>query len=434
MGKDIVDDRKRKPNLWALSPLFVFLCLYLVTSIIVNDFYKVPITVAFLISSMYAMLITKGLSMEERVAHYSAGASNRNILLMIWIFILAGAFAESAKAMGAIDAAVNLTLHILPDNLLLAGIFLAACFVSISVGTSVGTIVALAPVAIGIAEKTGVDVPYMVAIVVGGSFFGDNLSFISDTTIAATRTMGCRMKDKFRVNFRIVTPAAFLVLALYVVQGWEVEAPTTLQHVEWVKVLPYLAVLATSVAGLNVMLVLVLGIVSTGIIGTLSDGFTFFDWFGAMGKGIVGMGELIVITMMAGGMLELIRYNGGIDYIISKLTSHVNGKRGAELSIAALVSIANLCTANNTIAIITVGPIANDIAFRFHIDKRKGACLLDMFSCLIQGTIPYGAQVLIAAGLAAISPLSIIGYLYYPMMMGVFALCCILFRYPKKFS
>ena len=427
---------KRKGGWWALSPLAVFLCLYLVTSLIVNDFYKVPITVAFLLSSCYAIALTRGLSLEKRVYQFSVGASNKNIILMIWIFILAGAFAQSAKQMGAIDATVNLTLSILPDNLLLAGIFIAACFISLSIGTSVGTIVALTPVAIGLAEKTGIDLPYMVAIVVGGSFFGDNLSFISDTTIASTKTQDCVMRDKFRVNFMIVVPAALVVLCIF--QGLSISAPAQTQAIEWIKVIPYLIVLGTAVAGVNVMLVLLLGILSTGIIGIVTSGTdistAFFDWFGAMGTGITGMGELIIITLLAGGMLETIRYNGGIDFIISRLTRHVKGKRGAELSIAALVSIANLCTANNTIAIITTGPIAKDIAQRFHLDRRKTASILDTFSCLIQGIIPYGAQLLIAAGLAGISPISIIGSLYYPFTMGICALLAILVRYPRKYS
>lgn len=422
-----------KPSLWALSPLLVFLCLYLVTSIIVDDFYKIPITVAFMASSVYAVCITKGLSLNERMLQYSIGAANKNIMLMIWIFILAGAFAQSAKDIGAIDATVNLTLLLLPNHLLLAGIFLAACFISLSIGTSVGTIVALTPVAVGLAEKTGVDLAYMTAIVVGGSFFGDNLSFISDTTIASTRTQDCVMTDKFRVNCLIVVPAALIVLGVYIFQGLNVSAPPQTESIQWLKVLPYLVVLGTAVAGVNVMLVLMLGIVSTGFIGFLT-GMSFFDWFGAMGSGITGMGELIIITLLAGGMLELIRYNGGIDFIISRLTRHVKGKRGAELSIAALVSIANLCTANNTIAIITTGPIARDIALRFHLDRRKTASILDTFSCLTQGLIPYGAQMLIAAGLASISPLSIIGNLYYPFCMGLFALLSILLRYPKKYS
>ena len=419
---------------WALSPLFVFLCLYLVTSIIVNDFYKVPITVAFLVSSCYAIAITRGLKLDQRVYQFSVGASNKNVMLMIWIFILAGAFAQSAKEMGAIDATVNLTLHILPDNLLLAGIFIASCFISLSIGTSVGTIVALTPVATGLALKTGIDLPFMVAIVVGGSFFGDNLSFISDTTIASTKTQGCVMRDKFRVNSMIVVPAALIVLIIYIVQGLSITAPPQVQEIEWLKVIPYLVVLGTAIAGINVMIVLLLGIISTAIIGLATGSFGIFDWFGAMGNGITGMGELIIITLLAGGMLETIRYNGGIDFIIGKLTRHVNGKRGAELSIAALVSIANLCTANNTIAIITTGPIAKDIAGKFNLDRRKTASILDTFSCFIQGIIPYGAQLLMAAGLAKISPISIVGNLYYPFTMGTFALLAIIFRYPRRYS
>ena len=394
---------------------------------------KVPITVAFLLSSCYAIAITRGLKLEQRVYQFSVGAGNKNILLMIWIFVLAGAFAQSAKQMGAIDATVNLTLHILPDNLLLAGIFIAACFISLSIGTSVGTIVALTPVAVGLAEKTGIDLPYMVAIVVGGSFFGDNLSFISDTTIASTKTQDCVMRDKFKVNFMIVVPAALIVLGIYIFQGLSLSAAPQIQEIEWIKVIPYLIVLGTAIAGMNVMSVLLLGIFSTGIIG-LFTGMGFFDWFGAMGTGITGMGELIIITLLAGGMLETIRYNGGIDFIIARLTRHVTGKRGAELSIAALVSVANLCTANNTIAIITTGPIAKDIAKRFHLDRRKTASILDTFSCLIQGIIPYGAQMLIAAGLAGISPLGIIGNLYYPFCMGACAILAILIRYPKRYS
>ena len=377
--------KERHGSWWALSPLLVFLCLYLVTSILVNDFYKVPITVAFLVSSCYAIAITRGLKLDQRIYQFSVGAANKNILLMIWIFILAGAFAQSARQMGAIDATVNLTLHILPDNLLLAGIFIAACFISLSIGTSVGTI-------------------------------------------------ECVMRDKFRVNSMIVVPAAIIVLGIYIFQGLSITAPAQVQTIEWIKVIPYIIVLGTAIAGMNVMLVLIIGILTSGIIGIATGSFGVFDWFGAMGTGITGMGELIIITLLAGGMLETIRYNGGINFIIKKLTRHVNSKRGAELSIAALVSIANLCTANNTIAIITTGPIAKDIAKRFHLDRRKTASILDTFSCLIQGIIPYGAQMLIAAGLANISPISIIGNLYYPFTMGICALLAILFRYPRRYS
>lgn len=420
--------------MWALSPLLVFLCLYLVTSLIVNDFYKVPITVAFLISSVYAICITKGLPLNDRIMQFSVGASNKNILLMIWIFILAGAFAQSAKDIGSIDATVNLTLQLLPENLLLAGIFLAACFISLSIGTSVGTIVALVPVVAGIAEKTELSMPFMTAIVVGGAFFGDNLSFISDTTIAATRTQGCVMRDKFRANFLIVLPAALLVLAWYIYRGLDISIVNETQQVEWIKVIPYIIVLLTAFFGLNVTIVLILGILSTSIVGIATGSITFFDWFSSMGTGISGMGELIIVTLLAGGMLELIRFNGGVDYILQTLTRRINGKRGAEFCIAALVSIANICTANNTIAIITVGPLVRDIANRYKIDNRKSASILDTFSCAIQGIIPYGAQLLIAAKLAVLSPLSVIEYLYYPIAIGIMATISIILRYPKRYS
>ena len=422
------------PNVWALLPLGVFLLSYLVVSCIAGDFYKMPITVSFVLSSVVAIAISKGGKLNSRIEQFCKGAANSNIMLMVVIFILAGAFAQTAKEMGAVDATVNLTMSLLPGNLLAAGIFIAACFISLSIGTSVGTIVALTPVAVGLAEKTEIALPFMVAVVVGGSFFGDNLSFISDTTIASTKTQECVMRDKFRVNSMIVVPAAIIVLGIYIFQGLSITAPAQVQTIEWIKVIPYIIVLGTAIAGMNVMLVLIIGILTSGIIGIATGSFGVFDWFGAMGTGITGMGELIIITLLAGGMLETIRYNGGIDFIIKKLTRHVNSKRGAELSIAALVSIANLCTANNTIAIITTGPIAKDIAKRFHLDRRKTASILDTFSCLIQGIIPYGAQMLIAAGLANISPISIIGNLYYPFTMGICALLAILFRYPRRYS
>ncbi len=423
-----------KSGLWALSPLVVFLCLYLVTSLVAGDFYKVPITVAFVVASAYAMLITRKMKLSERLDRFSAGAAHKNIMLMIWIFVLAGAFAASAKAMGAVDATVNLTLRILPDNLLLPGIFLASCFISLAIGTSVGTIVALVPVAAGIADQTGLAVPLMTAVVVGGAFFGDNLSFISDTTIAATRTQECDMRDKFKVNSMIVVPAAVVVTLLYLYESWSLQIPSQTEPVAWIKVIPYLVVLGTALAGMNVMIVLVLGLVFAGGIGLLTGSFGISDWFGSMGSGITDMGQLIIVTLLAGGMLELIRVGGGIDYVITRLTRRVHNKRGAELSIAALVSIANCCTANNTIAIITVGPIAKGIADRFGVDLRKSASILDTFSCFVQGLIPYGAQLLMAAGLTALSPLDIMRYLYYPVLMGVFALLSILFRFPRRYS
>lgn len=422
------------PNVWALLPLGVFLLSYLAVSCIAGDFYKMPITVSFVLSSVVAIAISKGGKLNSRIEQFCKGAANSNIMLMVVIFILAGAFAQTAKEMGAVDATVNLTMSLLPGNLLAAGIFIAACFISISVGTSVGTIVALAPVAVGIAEKAGMPDALMLGVVVSGAMFGDNLSFISDTTIVATRTQGCEMSDKFKVNFRIALPVAILTAVLYVWLGLGVHESYLPEHIEWVKVLPYLVVLVAAIAGMNVMLVLFLGILLSGITGLLTGAFDIWAWNAAMGNGITGMGELIIVTLLAGGMLEMIRYNGGIEWIIQKLTARIDSARGAEVSIAGLVSFANLCTANNTIALIMAGPIAKDIATRFHIDPRRSASLLDIFSCFVQGMIPYGAQMLMASGLGNVSPLEIMQYLYYPYLLGAGALLAIIFRYPRKYT
>ena len=423
-----------KKGLIALSPLLVFIVLYLVTSIIARDFYKVPITVAFMVASVYAVVISGGIPIRKRIDIYSRGAGTSQMMLMIWIFILAGAFANTAKAMGSIDATVNLTLTLLPANMLLAGLFIAACFISISIGTSVGTIVALTPIAAGIANHLGEDLPMIVAIVVGGSFFGDNLSFISDTTIVATSTQECRLSDKFRVNSYIVMPVAIVMLLIYLFMGIHTPMQQPTGNVEFWKVLPYLVVFVTAIFGMNVMAVIALGLLLSGIIGLCYDTFDIYGWMKAMGDGILSMGELIIITIMAGGLLELIKHNGGIDFIIRLMTRHVNNKRGAELSIATLVSLVNICTANNTVAILTVGGIAKKIGDRFGVDNRKCASILDTFSCMMQGIIPYGAQLLMAGGLAALNPVSIVPYLYYPFLLGIMSLFSILFRYPKKFS
>lgn len=421
-------------GLIALSPLLVFVTLYLVTSIVAGDFYKVPITVAFMASSVYAVIISRGRTLRQRIDIFSRGAGSEQMMLMLWIFILAGAFANSAKVMGSIDATVNLMLTVLPGNMLLAGLFLVSCFISLSIGTSFGTIVALAPIASGLAHSTGASVPMMVAVVVGGSFFGDNLSFISDTTIVSTSTQECKMSDKFKVNSFLVMPAAFLILIIYILLGNNISSPQTIPDVEYTKVIPYIVVLITAVCGLNVMAVLVLGISLTGLIGLLDNSFDTYGWFKTIGDGITGMGELIIITMLAGGMLELIKVNGGIDYIIKNMTRRISGKRGAELSIAALVSIVTMCTANNTVAIITVGGIARRISQRFGLDNRKCASILDTMSCFTQGLLPYGAHLLLAAGIASTSPMSLIPYLYYPFSIGAVAVLAIIFRYPKRYS
>ena len=411
---------------------------------------SLSLTVAFMVSSIYAVAISGGMPIKKRIDTYSRGAGANNLMLMLWIYVLAGAFAASAKAMGAVDATVNLALSLLPASMILPGLFLAACFISLSIGTSVGTIVALVPIAAGLAHSVDANLALTVAIIVGGAYFGDNLSFISDTTVVATQTQGCQMSDKFRVNALIVVPAAILILAIYGVMGMGTKAPTHIGEVEYLKVLPYIVVLITAICGMNVMAVLTLGTILCGAIGIgfhylgtdmmaansmgATGSYDLFGWFSAMGNGVIGMGELIIIAMMAGGMLEIIRENGGIDYIIKKLTSHVGSKRGAELSIAALVSMVNICTANNTVAILTVGNIAKKIGDKFGVDNRKAASILDTFSCTVQGLIPYGVQMLLAAGLSGLNPLDIIPYLYYPIAIGVAALLAVLLRYPKRYS
>lgn len=418
----------------ALSPLIVFVVLYLVLSLVAGDFSSVPLTVVFLISSVYAVATSTKFSLKERIDIYGQGASTPNLLLMLWIYVLAGAFSQSAKGMGSIDTTVNLALTILPPSMILPGLFVTACFISISIGTSVGTVVTLVPIAAGIATQTNSNVALLTAVIVGGAYFGDNLSFISDTTVVATQTQGVRMKDKFKVNLMIVVPAVVIVLAVYAFMGFGMQAPTHVGQTDLFKVIPYLAVLVTAVCGLNVMAVLVLGIALCGIIGVLGGSYDFYGWLNALGNGIVGMGELIIIAMMAGGMLEIIKVNGGIDYIIEKLSGRIRGKRGAEFSIAALVSLVNLCTANNTVAILTVGNIAKQISEKFGIDPRKTASILDTFSCTIQGIIPYGVQILLAAGLVHVQPVDIIPYLYYPFAIGIAASLSILLRYPKRYS
>jgi len=525
-------------GLIALTPILVFLGVYLVTSILIKDFYKVPVASAFLLASVYAVLISKG-RLRQRLDTFSEGAGNPRILLMVWIFILAGAFAQTAKDIGAIDATVNLTLRVIPGSMLFAGLFFTACFISMSVGTSVGTIVALVPIATGIAQEAGFSEAFMAAIIVGGAFFGDNLSFISDTTIAATKALDCAMKDKFKANIRIVAPAVLLVFAIYVVKGLGVSVDVTPEAADSLKLVPYLLVLVLAFAGMDVMLILSLGLGVNLLIGLVTGSLGWDDWLSSVGEGIGGMGSLIIVTLLAGGMMALIRAGGGLDWLVGALTrrlaaspaaassaavspaavssashaasspaasssashaasspaavspaavspaavssaSHAASspaavsspesvaaasapllsetasaapapspvaaaspaaaaapaiagsdrqsrrqRRGAELSIAALVSLANLCTANNTIAIITVGGIAKDISDRFGLDRKRVASILDTFSCFVQGLIPYGAQLLMASGLAGIGAAAIIRYLYYPFALGLVALAAI---------
>ena len=423
----------KKINGWlALSPLAVFLLTYLVTSLVCGDFYKVPVASAFLLVSVYAVIITPG-RITDRIGVFSTGAGNKNVLLMIWIFIMAGAFAATAKSIGSVEATVNLTLRILPGKFILAGLFLAACFISMSIGTSVGTIVALAPIASGIASQSDISLQIIIALIVGGAFFGDNLSFISDTTIAATTTQGCSMSDKFKANIWIAGPAAIIVAAIYVAMGLNMDVTPEIGEISIIKLIPYLSVIVMAICGVNVLAVLAVGLALCGIIG-FADGLTWTGFLSSIGEGIAGMADLIIVTLLAGGMLELIRHNGGIDFIIKGLTKGIKGKRGAEFSIAGLVGISNLCTANNTIAILSIGNIAKDITSRFNLDPRKTASILDTFSCAVQGLIPYGAQLLMASSFTGIPAAEIIPFLFYPFVLLGVACFSIIFRLPKRFS
>ena len=427
-------NEKQKGKAFALLPIGVFLVIFLGAGILFKDFYAMPAVVAFLIALFVAFLQNRKVSFQKKMEVIAKGLGEENIITMCLIFLCAGAFSGAVTAAGGVDSTVNLGLSLIPPHFAVAGLFIKGCFISVSMGTSVGTITALAPIAVGISKQTGFSMAICVAAVVCGAMFGDNLSFISDTTIVATRTQGCQMSDKFKVNIRIALPIAILTGLIYVLVGSGVENAYAPAPIEWVKVIPYLVVLVTAVCGINVMLVLFIGIVLSGIVGLWTGSFDIWGWNASMGLGITNMGELIIVTLLAGGMLEMIRYNGGIDWIIRKLTSRIHSSKGAEMSIAALVSFANLCTANNTIALIMAGPIAKDIADRFKIDPRRSASLLDIFSCFIQGIIPYGAQMLMAAGLGHVSPIEIMQYLYYPYLLGAGALLAIAFNYPRKYT
>lgn len=402
-----------KRGLLAISPAIVFLLLYVVVSLIIGDFYIMPVTVALLAASIWGIFIYRGKPLTKRIETFSAAAAHTNILYMVWIFVLAGAFASLAKGIGAIDATVALTLHVFPPDFLLPAIFLAACFISLAIGTSVGTVVALVPLIVELANTGGGNIPLYVATTLGGAFFGDNLSFISDTTIAATRTQGCSMSDKFKANFIIVLPAALIALVLYILMGHEASLVEKETDAQWWLVIPYLVIIGSALAGLNVTIVLILGILTALLFG-LTRGIMPLEACRIMGEGIDSMGQLIIITLLAAGMLGLVKKMGGIDFLLQRITAHVHGKRGGQACIALLVSLVNLCTANNTVAIITVGSISKDISTRYGITPKKTASLLDTCSCIVQILIPYGAQTLLATGLAGISPAAPWPYLYYP--------------------
>lgn len=415
-----------KKGLLALSPLIVFLLLYLFLSLAADDFYAVPLTVAFLAASLYSLFLIRGESVSQRFSHLAEGAASPSVMQMLWIFILAGAFAATAKQMGAIDATIRLALMAVPPAFVLSSLFLASCFISLATGTSVGTIAALVPIAGSMAEQTGSNVAMMVAIVVGGAYFGDNLSFISDTTIVATQTQGCKMKDKFRANIWIAFPAALISLVLYACMPAVNVQPEHLGEVFYPAIIPYIYIIVAALAGMNVMLVLASATILAGVMGIASGALTPFGWLRAMNDGIMGMSELIIVTLLAAGLMQVIRQAGGIDWLMQLFNNRKGTRRKAEFSMATLVVLTDFCTANNTIAILSVGPLAKQIAKRYNIEPRRAASILDTFSCLAQGIIPYGAQMLIASGLAAVDPLDIIPYLYYPYILGGVAIIYII--------
>lgn len=424
----------KRPAL-ALLPIIVFLILYLVSSVISGDFYKMPVPVSFLAASIVALAMNTKRKFKDRTETYLKGMGNSGIMMMCLIFILAGVFANLAKTMGAVDATVNIGISLLPANILIAGIFVIGCFISLSVGTSLGTVVALTPVAMGIAEQTGIELGLALGAVIGGAMFGDNLSFISDTTIAAARTQGCKMKDKFRVNFIIVLPAAIITFIIYLLINPQQNALPIDGDIEyqWLKIAPYIFVLLAALAGMDVFLVLLIGSTLAGIIGLSIGSFDGWEMVNSIGNGIDGMSEIIIISILVGGMVEIIRYNGGIDFIIRLIGKNTKTKRGAEFSLALLTSIVNIFTANNTITIVMVGPLAKDISAEYGIKPRRAASILDTFSCFMQGLLPYGAQILAVIGLAgaSISPFAIMEYLFYPYLMGIISILAITFGFPK---
>lgn len=428
---DLNKDISWSKGLISISPIVVFLVVYLLTSLLIGDFYKMPLSVALLIASLWAGFTLRGVTLSERIETFSKGASSLNVLYMIWIFILAGAFAAVAKRTGAVEATVYLAFSMLPPSLIIPGLFVATCFISMSIGTSVGTVVAMTPLAVNMAMETGGDLPFYVAIVLGGAFFGDNLSFISDTTIAATRTQCCNMRDKFFANIKIVIPAALMALTLYCFFTPQIPVMELSDTISRWLVTPYLLVIVLAIFGVNVIVVLFIGI-TAAIMAGLFCNIGLIDLFFTAGEGIESVGGLIVVTLLAAGMLGIIKSAGGIDFILKVIGYNIKSVRGAQSSIVLLVGIVNLITANNTVAIITVGSLVKKISDKFGIQGKKAASLLDTSSCIVQSLLPYGAQTLMATSLAGISPVAPWGYLFYPQCLIIGLFISILIKGKKK--
>jgi Na+/H+ antiporter NhaC len=421
----------KKGSALALLPFLVFLILFIGSGIVTGDFYKFPVIVAIVVAASFALGMNRKEPFQQKVEIFCKGAGDANIMLMVLIFLLAGAFSEVAKGMGAVDSTVNLALSVVPQNLLMVGLFIIACFISLSMGTSMGTIVALAPIGVGISGQTDISLALSMSAVIGGAMFGDNLSFISDTTIAAVRTQGTQMRDKFKVNFLIVFPAAVITSVLLGVLTMGAHADIIHHDYNWLKIFPYIAVLVMALAGVNVFLVLAIGVIFAGVVGLVDGSYTIMEVIQKIGEGMAGMYEISFLAILIAGMVAVIQHNGGIDFLLERITRNIKSKKGAEFGIAGLVSLTDLSTANNTISIIIAGPLAKNIADKYGIDPRRSASILDIFSCSIQGLIPYGAQILVAAGVAKISPVSILPYSYYPFLIGLCAIIAILTGFPR---
>lgn len=426
---------KKKQNPVALLPLAVFLILFLGSGIYFHlqgeemAFYQFPSPVAAVIGIIVAFIIGKG-SISGKMKTFIEGVGESNIIIMCMIYLLAGGFSSVAEAMGGVDSTVNFGLSIIPSSIILPGLFVIAAFVATAMGTSMGTIAAVAPIAVDMASKAQLPLAVAVGAVVGGAFFGDNLSMISDTTIAATRTQGCEMRDKFIMNFKIALPAAIITIIIMLISGTSGQVPSDLNY-SLIKVIPYLSVLILALLGVNVFLVLIIGTVMSGAIGLADGSFTFIEFTQHIYAGYEGMGEIFVLSLLIGGLANLIAKEGGIDYLINAVSSKIKSKKGAEVGIGVLVSVADICTANNTVAIVLTGPMAKQIADEHGIDPRRSASILDIFTCVWQGIIPYGAQMLMAGSIAKLSPVEIMPYLYYPYILAIVTLIAIATGFPK---
>lgn len=426
-------EKEKKGRAIALLPIGVFLIIFLGAGIVFKDFYAMPAIVAFLIALFVAFLQNKELSFNKKIEVIAEGVGEENIITMSLIFLCAGGFSGAVTAAGGVDSTVNLGLSLIPAHFAVAGLFLIGCFISVSMGTSMGTIAALAPIAVGISEKTGFALSICIGAVVCGAMFGDNLSMISDTTIAAVKTQGCEMKDKFKANFFIVLPAAIITVLIFwfATRDMNFHLEENLSYSLW-EVLPYMVVLIGALIGINVFVVLISGIVISLIVGVSMGHIALSEMFQVVGNGVTSMYDITVISIIVACIVSLVKEHGGIQFILNLIKSKINGRRGAEFGIALLALFVDACTANNTVAIVMTGPIAKEISEEFDVDPRRSASLLDMFTSVGQGIIPYGAQLLSAATLTGLTPLQIIPNLYYPLLMGVCGVLAIIFRPQSK--